>query len=180
MRAQSTRPATTKTEQRYVRETTNVCGAKNDRSIPRRIMSGRTATAPALAPEIILPRIAQCCLPDRVCRSLRQGSDFQRLEFRCQQMAFVKDFAESCHNIPTSINALARAFDCPQCRIETALAHGLDGPDTADSTMPSMKIANGKSSTGSGRRPSNRQQSGKERSGSIAHLNSNSHSLEAG
>jgi hypothetical protein len=43
-------------------------------------------------------------------------------------MAFVKDIAESRYNIPVSINALTRAFDCPQSRIQGALTHGLNEP----------------------------------------------------
>jgi hypothetical protein len=35
-------------------------------------------------------------------------------------------FAESLYNIPTSINALARAFDCPRCLVKWALVHGMD------------------------------------------------------
>jgi hypothetical protein len=40
----------------------------------------------------------------------------------------VQNLAESDHNIPTSINALAKAFDCPPSRVKAALAHGLDDP----------------------------------------------------
>jgi hypothetical protein len=69
-------------------------------------MAGKTAAAPAVAPETILAR----------------------LELRCQQIAFVKDFAESRSSIPTFINVLARAFDCPGSRSKPAIAHGLDEP----------------------------------------------------
>jgi hypothetical protein len=41
---------------------------------------------------------------------------------------FAKDIAESCYNIPVSINALTRVFECPRSRIQAALAHGLDEP----------------------------------------------------
>jgi hypothetical protein len=40
----------------------------------------------------------------------------------------VKHFAESDHNIPTSINAPPRAFDYPPSRVKAALAHGFDDP----------------------------------------------------
>jgi hypothetical protein len=40
---------------------------------------------------------------------------------------FVK-IAESEHNIPISINALVREFDCPRSSVQSALAHGLEPP----------------------------------------------------
>jgi hypothetical protein len=36
--------------------------------------------------------------------------------------------AEREHNIPISIDALARAFDCPRSSVQAALAHGLKPP----------------------------------------------------
>jgi hypothetical protein len=36
------------------------------------------------------------------------------------------DSAESRYNIPISINALMRAFECPRFRVQKALAHWLD------------------------------------------------------
>jgi hypothetical protein len=41
-------------------------------------------------------------------------------------MAIVKDIAESRYNIPVSINALTKTFDCPRSRSQAALAHGMD------------------------------------------------------
>jgi hypothetical protein len=40
----------------------------------------------------------------------------------------MKDIAESRYKIPVFINARTRAFDCPRCCVQAALAHGLDEP----------------------------------------------------
>jgi hypothetical protein len=53
---------------------------------------------------------------------------FQQFQFRCQQIVYVRDIVEREHNIPISINALVRAFDCPRSSVQSALAHGLDPP----------------------------------------------------
>jgi hypothetical protein len=70
-----------------------------------------TAAAPAPPPEILLPRIAEFCIRRSLCDIIRKEAIFQKLESRCQQIADVRDIAESQHNIPLSINALARAFE---------------------------------------------------------------------
>jgi hypothetical protein len=40
----------------------------------------------------------------------------------------VKDVAGSCENIPVSINALTRAFDCQRFHVQAAVTHGLYEP----------------------------------------------------
>jgi hypothetical protein len=57
---------------------------------------------------------------------------FQEIEFDCQKIASVRDIAEGEHNIPISVNGLARVghssvheFVCNQ---QWALAHGLESP----------------------------------------------------
>jgi hypothetical protein len=53
---------------------------------------------------------------------------FQQFQFRCQQRVYGPDIAEREHNIPISINAPERAFDCPRSSVQSALAHGLEPP----------------------------------------------------
>jgi hypothetical protein len=91
-------------------QTTDTIGERHERYSPHPIMSGETAAAPALAPETILLHVAQVCVPDRFCKSLQQDADFQRLEFRCHQIAFLKDFAES-HSRNLRIRARRRFTD---------------------------------------------------------------------
>jgi hypothetical protein len=52
----------------------------------------------------------------------------QQCQFRCQQIFQVRDMAEREQNIPISINALVRAFDCPRSSVQSALPHGLEPP----------------------------------------------------
>jgi hypothetical protein len=91
-------------------------------------MSGDTASPIAFPFDIILPQLEMFCFSGQVCRFLQGDPNCQRLEFRCHQLAFVKDIAESRYNIPVSINALTRAFDCPRFRVQAPLAHRLDEP----------------------------------------------------
>jgi hypothetical protein len=58
----------------------------------------------------------------------RKDTTFQQIQFRCQQIGDGRDISEREHNIPISINALARAFDCPRSYVQLALAHGLEPP----------------------------------------------------
>jgi hypothetical protein len=44
-------------------------------------------------------------------------ADFRQLEFRYPHIAIVKEFTELRHNIPVSIAALAKAFECRRIRI---------------------------------------------------------------
>jgi hypothetical protein len=77
---------------------------------------------PALALEIILLRLVECC-------------------FRCQQIAFVKDIPESRYNIVGSVNVQARAFHCPRSRIQPA-------QDREERLSDSIEIVNSKSPIG--------------------------------
>jgi hypothetical protein len=83
---------------------------------------------PMLPIDLILPRLEQFHFPGKVCESSRGDPDFRRFEFRCHQIAYVNDIAESHYNIPVTINALMRAFEYPPSRVQAALAHGLDEP----------------------------------------------------
>jgi hypothetical protein len=74
-------------------------------------MSHGTAAELALPLEILLPRLAECCIPRTIWNIVRKDAIFQRLEFQCQQIASVRDIAESQHNIPLWINGLTRAFE---------------------------------------------------------------------
>jgi hypothetical protein len=107
---------------------------KNNRYNPRAKRSlhstshnvGKITAAVGLALEIILPSLAQWYGPDRICKFLQQEADFQRLEFRCHQSGFAKDFSVSRDNIPISMNALSIIFDSPRFRVMSALAHWSD------------------------------------------------------
>jgi hypothetical protein len=58
----------------------------------------------------------------------RKDTTFQQFHFGCQQICYVRDIAEREHNIPISINAMMRAFNCPRSSGQSALAHGLEPP----------------------------------------------------
>jgi hypothetical protein len=91
-------------------------------------MSGESAAAPALSLDIILPSLELFCFPGKVCKFLRGDPDLGRLEFRSDQIAYVKDIAELRYNIPVTINVLRMAFDCPRSHVQVALEHWLDDP----------------------------------------------------
>jgi hypothetical protein len=86
-------------------------GREFDHEIQPATMPHGTAAAPALPFQILLPRLAEFCIPRTHCNILREDAIFQKIEFRCQPIADLRDIAESQHNIPLSINALARAFE---------------------------------------------------------------------
>jgi hypothetical protein len=89
-------------------------------------MSQARAAAPAPPLEIVLPRLAESCIPRILCNILRKDATFQKIEFRCQQFADVRDIAESQHNIPLSVNTVTREFECPPGHVKSALEHELD------------------------------------------------------
>jgi hypothetical protein len=64
-----------------------------------------------------------------LCQIFCKDATFQQFQFRFQQIFYVRDIAEREHNIPISINALVRAFDCPRRSVQSALAHGLEPPE---------------------------------------------------
>jgi hypothetical protein len=115
-------------EQGHITKTPDIIGRQNDGYIEGPEMSGETPAAPALPLGIILPRLELFCFSGEVCKSLHADPDFLALAFRCHQIAFVKDIAESRYNIPPFINVLTSAFDCPRSHVQAALAHGLDEP----------------------------------------------------
>jgi hypothetical protein len=63
-----------------------------------------------------------------LCQIFRKDTTFQQCQFRCQQIVIVRDIAERERNILISINALARALDCPRSPVQSALARGLEPP----------------------------------------------------
>jgi hypothetical protein len=91
-------------------------------------MSQGTAAALALPLEIFLPRLAQFCIPRTLSQIFRKDTTFRQIQFRCQQIAYVRDIAEREPQIPISINALARVLNCPRSPVQSALAHGLELP----------------------------------------------------
>jgi hypothetical protein len=109
-------------------KTRKIISGQNDAYIEGQKMSEEPDAAPAFPIDLIIPRTEQFCFPGKVCKFLRGDPDFRQLGFRCHQIAYVKDIAQSRDNIPVTINALTRAFDCPRSRVQVALAHGLDEP----------------------------------------------------
>jgi hypothetical protein len=91
-------------------------------------MSETTAAAPAIPLDVLIPSLSQYCLNPRVLRLLQRDENFQALQWRCHQIYYVHDFATSKLNIPISIGALKRAFQCPRNCVTQALAHGLEAP----------------------------------------------------
>jgi hypothetical protein len=72
-----------------------------------------TAAAPSLPLDIRLSRLTEFYTPRTLCKILRKDATFQEFEFRCQRIAYVHDITEGKHNIPISINALAREVESP-------------------------------------------------------------------
>jgi hypothetical protein len=95
MRDRPTRPAFDLTEQRYLMRRAGTTGAQKDCYTSHRTTLGKIESALALALEIILPRLAQCCIPDRVCMSLSQDPASEQRESRRQQIRSVKEIAGS-------------------------------------------------------------------------------------
>jgi hypothetical protein len=91
-------------------------------------MSAST-TALVIPVETLLPRLAHPCLSDRTARLLEHNETFRGLQFRCHQICYVHNFGTSVLNIPISISALSRGFDCKRDRATSALAHGLEPPE---------------------------------------------------
>jgi hypothetical protein len=141
-------------------------------------MSGKMTATPALALDIILPLLVEFYFRGRGCTFLQGDANFRRLEFRCRRIEFVKEVAESSSNIPVSMNALAMAFERSRSRVQPALAHRLDPPDTEESREPSIEIVNNKSLIGISRTQNKTHQSRKEESEIITQLNSRSQTLE--
>jgi transposase len=90
------------------------------------MMSEGMAAAVAGLLEILLPRLAEFCVPKSVCKFLREEVAFQTTEFQCQQIGCVGDIAECQDNVLISINALARAFNWSGSRAKSALEHPRD------------------------------------------------------
>jgi hypothetical protein len=98
-------------------------------------MSQGTVAAPALLLEILLSRLAELCIPRTLCQILRKDAIFQEIEFQSQQIACARDIAEGERDIPILINALARAFEYPRSRVQSALVHGLESPGQRGKNM---------------------------------------------
>jgi hypothetical protein len=74
-------------------------GKEFDGGIQRATKSHGTTAAPALPLEILLPHLAEFNIPRALGNILRKDAIFQKIEFRCQQIADVRDIAESQPNI---------------------------------------------------------------------------------
>jgi hypothetical protein len=115
-------------EHGHTTKTRDIMNRQRDGDIEGHKMSEERAAAPPLPIDLILPRFEQFCFSGKVCEFFRGDPDFRRLEFRCHQIIYVNDIAESRYNITVTINALTRALDCSRSRVHTATAHGLDEP----------------------------------------------------
>jgi hypothetical protein len=92
-------------------------------------MSQATAAAPAISVPELIARLGQDCFGPRAVRLLGRDEVLPTLRYRCHQIYYVHHFATSILNIPISINALARGFECQQHRVTSAIAHGLEPPE---------------------------------------------------
>jgi hypothetical protein len=145
-------------------------------------MSHRTAAASALPFKILLPRLAEFCIPRTLCNTLRKDAIFQKIEFRWQKIADVRDIAESQHNIPLSISALARAFESNAhevvCNRHSSM--GWIRRDIEGSILLLNRIINNKFLTGSNKTPKAARQLRKKKSRITACANFKLQSLTAG
>jgi hypothetical protein len=112
----------------HTTRTPNMIGGQNDGDFDDQRVSREATAGPTLPLDMILQRLELFGLSRQTCKFLQGDPDFPRLEFRCQQIAFVKNLAQSCSNIPVSINVLIRGFDYPRSRAQAALVHELDDP----------------------------------------------------
>jgi hypothetical protein len=95
-------------------------------------MSASSAAAPAIPVKTLLPHLVHHCLSDLTARILEHDETFPGLQFRCHQICYVHNLVTSVLNIPISISALARGFGCKRDRVTSALAHGLESPESGD------------------------------------------------
>jgi hypothetical protein len=167
-------------EQGYTTKTPDIIGRQNDGHIEGQKTPGETFAALAVPLDLILPLLELFCFSGHVCKFLQGDPDFRGLESRCQQIAFVKDLAESGDNVPVSINALTRAFNCRRFHVQAALAHGIDEPRQQRKQIALDKIVNNRSSTGFNRTQNKKHHSLEKKSGIIVQLNSRSNLLEDG
>jgi hypothetical protein len=93
-------------------------------------MSESTAATPGIPPATLLPLLSEHCLSARAVRILEHDKHFQVLQFRFHQTFYVHNFVTSILSLPISISSLVRAFDCKRDRVTSALAHGLEPPET--------------------------------------------------
>jgi hypothetical protein len=78
--------------------------------------------------EILGPRLEQLAFNGRIVLILQRWQDFYDLQFRCQQISFVNQFALGQIGTEFSIGQLETAFDCARKTARGALTNGLDAP----------------------------------------------------
>jgi hypothetical protein len=66
--------------------------------------------------------------PDLFATPLPKDAIFEKRKFPYQQTTYVCDIEELQHNLPVSINALAKPFERPRSRVKSALGHGMNSP----------------------------------------------------
>jgi hypothetical protein len=96
--------------------------------------------------------------------NLPKDTTFQQIQFRWQEIVQVRDVAETEHQIPISICALARALNYPRSSVYLELAHRLDLPEERAKHAHWTTIVNNKFSTGFNKTPKKAHQSAKRRS----------------
>jgi hypothetical protein len=95
-------------------------------------MSENTAAALAVPVQALLPCLEQHCLGDQTTRLLERNEDFANLQWRCHETCSVHHFVTATLNLPISLDGLACGFECKRGRVLSALAHGLEPPETRD------------------------------------------------
>jgi hypothetical protein len=84
--------------------------------------------APALPLEFLWESLHQNCRGDRTLRALQQDPEFPKARFRAYQIFDIANRAPRQCEIDISINSLARAFNCSDYAVRSALKNGFDHP----------------------------------------------------
>jgi hypothetical protein len=93
------------------------------------IMPQETAAAIALPLDILFSRLSEFCIPRTLCQILRKDASLQEIEFRCEQIACVRNIAEEERHMPILINALARTeYSSVHEVVQSTFVHGLESP----------------------------------------------------
>jgi hypothetical protein len=89
-----------------------------------------TAATPAIPLETLISLLTEHRFDPQAAQILERDGNCQRLRFRCHQILYVHDFMDSRLQDPTSISVLAAGFGYDRDRVQKALAHGLEPPET--------------------------------------------------
>jgi hypothetical protein len=92
-------------------------------------MSQATAATLEIPVPELIAGLGQGCFDPRAARLLGRDEMLPTLRYRCHQIYYVHHFATSILNIPISINAIGRGFECQRHRVMSAIAHRLEPPE---------------------------------------------------